>query len=67
MQSNLGNRHHLHPNENDFARMESAFQGFMRESIRIEAALGPFAMLAISLIRLGLTLMIELFRKSRDN
>ena len=43
-----------------FARLESAFRSFMRESIRIEAALGPFAMLAISLIRLGLTLMIVL-------
>ncbi len=43
-----------------FARLESAFRSFMKESIRIEAALGPFAMLAISLIRLGLTLMIVL-------
>ena len=43
-----------------FARLENAFRSFMKESIRIEAALGPFAMLAISLIRLGLTLMIVL-------
>ena len=43
-----------------FARLESAFRSFMKESIRIEAALGPFAMLAISLIRLGLTLMVVL-------
>jgi len=43
-----------------FSRLESAFRSFMKESIRIEAALGPFAMLAISLIRLGLTLMIVL-------
>ena len=32
----------------------------MKESIRLEAAMGPFVMLAISLIRLGLTLMIVL-------
>ncbi|RRD65154.1 ABC transporter ATP-binding protein [Fretibacterium sp. OH1220_COT-178] len=43
-----------------FARMERAFRGFMRESIRLEAIMGPFAMVAISLIRLGLTLMIVL-------
>ncbi|CAM1379270.1 ABC transporter ATP-binding protein [Fretibacterium fastidiosum] len=43
-----------------FARLESAFRSFMKESIRIEAAMGPFAMLAISMIRLGLTLMIVL-------
>ena len=43
-----------------FARMESAFRSFMRESIRLEATMGPFAMVAISLIRLGLTLMIVL-------
>ena len=43
-----------------FARLESALRSFMKESIRIEAALGPFAMLAISLIRLGLTLMVVL-------
>ena len=43
-----------------FARLESALRSFMRESIRIEAAMGPFAMLAISMIRLGLTLMIVL-------
>ena len=43
-----------------FARLESAFRSFMKESIRLEAAMGPFVMLAISLIRLGLTLMIVL-------
>ena len=43
-----------------FARLESAFRNFMKESIRLEAAMGPFVMLAISLIRLGLTLMIVL-------
>ena len=43
-----------------FARLESALRSFMKESIRIEAAMGPFAMLAISMIRLGLTLMIVL-------
>ena len=43
-----------------FARLEIAFRSFMKESIRLEAALGPFVMLAISLIRLGLTLMIVL-------
>ena len=43
-----------------FARMESAFRSFMKESIRLEAIMGPFAMVAISLIRLGLTLMIVL-------
>ena len=43
-----------------FSRLESAFRSFMKESIRLEAAMGPFVMLAISLIRLGLTLMIVL-------
>ena len=43
-----------------FARLESAFRSFMKESIRLEAAMGPFVMLAISLIRLGLTLMVVL-------
>ncbi len=43
-----------------FARMERAFSSFMKESIRLEAVMGPFAMVAISLIRLGLTLMIVL-------
>ena len=32
-----------------FARLESAFRSFMKESIRLEAAMGPFVMLAIPL------------------
>ena len=43
-----------------FERLESSFRTLMRESIRLEAVVGPFVILSISMIRLGLTLMIVL-------
>lgn len=45
---------------NKFKRLERAFNIFKKESLRLEATLGPFAMLAVSFIRIGLTLMIML-------
>ena len=41
-----------------FERLREAFHRLMRESIKIEGALGPVMMVAIGLIRAGLTLMI---------
>ncbi len=41
-----------------FTRLKDAFHDLMRESIRLEATLGPFVLLAIASIRAGLTVMI---------
>lgn len=41
-----------------FERLREAFARLMRESIRLEGLVGPFMMLAIVVMRAGLTLMI---------
>lgn len=41
-----------------FERLREAFARLMRESIKIEATIGPVMMVAIALMRSGLTLMI---------
>lgn len=45
-------------NGDRFVRLQQSFERLMQESIRIEALLGPVFMLAISIIRSGLTIMI---------
>ncbi len=41
-----------------FERLREAFARLMRESIRLEGLVGPFMMLAVAVMRAGLTLMI---------
>ncbi|KAA6474103.1 ABC transporter ATP-binding protein [Bacillus swezeyi] len=41
-----------------FQRLRQAFEDLMRESIRLETLIGPIVMIAIILIRSGMTLMI---------
>lgn len=41
-----------------FGRLERSFRDLMRESIRLEAGVGPIVLLAIACIRMGLTVMI---------
>ncbi len=42
-----------------FGRLQEAFQRLMRESIRIEGIMGPVMMVAIAILRSGLTVMIS--------
>lgn len=41
-----------------FARLRDAFEGYRRESLRTEVVLGPPVMLAVTVVRAGLTLMV---------
>ncbi len=41
-----------------FERLEKSFRELMQQSIRLEGLVGPFAMLAITCMRFGLTIMI---------
>lgn len=41
-----------------FVRLRDAFAELRRACIRLEALLGPFVLLAITLVRAGLTLMV---------
>ncbi|MGN0028436.1 MAG: ABC transporter ATP-binding protein [Marinilabiliaceae bacterium] len=41
-----------------FARLRGAFEGYRKASLRVEVVLGPPVMLAVTVVRAGLTLMV---------